>query len=312
MTLIDPTLRGRRRALLRAAGAAIALATAAYLPLAAAQELTIKLGHVGEPGSLFQKSADEFAKRANAKLAGKAKVVTYGSSQLGGDKEMIQKLKLGTLDMALPSTVMSRGRPLRHVRDALHRQGPRAHGADRKGNLGPGVADAQPGVPPAPRPPGPGPRLRRARAAARAAPLPRRGARPRLVRRRRRTQHVLERGERARHADYVTPARGGSGEPRRPRRSRRGSADVGARRPCVSIWLRPRSSWISTPPRILGPSTPTPNRRRLQRRHPRRPSGGVALMLSGSVGSRAAPRSAAGLPVIGPVGVAAVRRRAAA
>jgi tripartite ATP-independent transporter DctP family solute receptor len=31
----------------------------------------------------------------------------YGSSQLGGDKEMIQKLKLGTIDMALPSTVMS-------------------------------------------------------------------------------------------------------------------------------------------------------------------------------------------------------------
>src|SRR6476661_921483 len=74
-------------------------------PLLAQTE--IKLGHVGEPGSLFQKSADEFAKRANAKLAGKAKVIVYGSSQLGGDKEMIQKLKLGTLEMALPSTVMS-------------------------------------------------------------------------------------------------------------------------------------------------------------------------------------------------------------
>ncbi len=70
-------------------------------------ELEIKLGHVGEPGSLFQISADEYAKRANAKLAGKAKVVVFGSSQLGGDKEMLQKLKLGTLDMALPSTVMS-------------------------------------------------------------------------------------------------------------------------------------------------------------------------------------------------------------
>ncbi len=70
-------------------------------------QLEIKLGHVGEPGSLFQLSADEFAKRANAKLGGKAKVVTFGSSQLGGDKEMLQKLKLGTLDMALPSTVMS-------------------------------------------------------------------------------------------------------------------------------------------------------------------------------------------------------------
>jgi tripartite ATP-independent transporter DctP family solute receptor len=70
-------------------------------------QLEINLGHVGEPGSLFQKSADEFAKRANAKLAGKAKVITYGSSQLGSDEELIQKLKLGTVDMALPSTVMS-------------------------------------------------------------------------------------------------------------------------------------------------------------------------------------------------------------
>jgi len=73
----------------------------------AAAQIEVKLGHVGEPGSLFQQSAEEFAKRANAKLAGKAKVTVFGSSQLGGDKEMLQKLKLGTLDMALPSTVMS-------------------------------------------------------------------------------------------------------------------------------------------------------------------------------------------------------------
>lgn len=70
-------------------------------------QVEIKLGHVGEPGSLFQLSADEFARRANAKLGNKAKVTVYGSSQLGGDKEMIQKLKLGTIDMALPSTVMT-------------------------------------------------------------------------------------------------------------------------------------------------------------------------------------------------------------
>jgi len=94
--------RGARRSLLVAAGALVLMGA---MPALAQTE--VKLGHVGEPGSLFQKSADEFAKRANAKLAGKAKVVVYGSSQLGGDKEMIQKLKLGTLDMALPSTVMS-------------------------------------------------------------------------------------------------------------------------------------------------------------------------------------------------------------
>lgn len=88
----------------------VSMATAA-LGLAAAgpaqAQVEIKLGHVGEPGSLFAKSSDEFARIANAKLAGKAKVVVYGSSQLGGDKPMVQKLKLGTIDLALPSSVMS-------------------------------------------------------------------------------------------------------------------------------------------------------------------------------------------------------------
>ena len=70
-------------------------------------QMELKFGHVGNPGSLFAKSAEEFAKQANAKLAGKATVVVFGSSQLGGDKELLQKLKLGTVDLALPSTVMS-------------------------------------------------------------------------------------------------------------------------------------------------------------------------------------------------------------
>jgi tripartite ATP-independent transporter DctP family solute receptor len=96
-----------RVSLCRAGFAALlGIAVLVGAPRAAAQ-VEIKLGHVGEPGSLFQISSDEFAKRANARLAGKAKVVVFGSSQLGGDKEMLQKLKLGTLDMALPSTVMS-------------------------------------------------------------------------------------------------------------------------------------------------------------------------------------------------------------
>jgi len=72
-----------------------------------AQALELKFGHVGAPGSLFQISADEFAKRANAKLGGKANVVTFGSSQLGKDRELLRKLKLGTVNFSLPSTVMS-------------------------------------------------------------------------------------------------------------------------------------------------------------------------------------------------------------
>jgi len=85
----------------------IAAALAAAFAGAVHAQTEIKFGHVGEPASLFTASAEEFAKRANARLGAKAKVVVFGSSQLGSDRELLQKLKLGTIDMALPSTVMS-------------------------------------------------------------------------------------------------------------------------------------------------------------------------------------------------------------
>ncbi|MFL5082556.1 MAG: TRAP transporter substrate-binding protein [Microvirga sp.] len=79
----------------------------ALIATSAAAQTEIKLGHVGEPGSLVGAVADEFAKRANERLAGKAKVIVYGSSQLGGDSDMMKKLKLGTIDLSEPSTVLS-------------------------------------------------------------------------------------------------------------------------------------------------------------------------------------------------------------
>jgi tripartite ATP-independent transporter DctP family solute receptor len=86
---------------------AAACAIVAAAASASSQTLELKFGHVGEPGSLFELSANEFARIANERLAGKVKVLTYGSSQLGKDEELIKKLKLGTVDFALPSTVMS-------------------------------------------------------------------------------------------------------------------------------------------------------------------------------------------------------------
>jgi TRAP-type transport system periplasmic protein len=79
----------------------------AALASPALAETELKFGHVGEPGSLFELSANEFAKRVNAKLTGKVKVSAFGSSQLGKDEDLVKKLKLGTVDFALPSTVMS-------------------------------------------------------------------------------------------------------------------------------------------------------------------------------------------------------------
>jgi TRAP-type transport system periplasmic protein len=74
---------------------------------AAAQPLELKLGHVGSPGSLFDLTSQDFAKRVQQRLGGKVVIQLYGSSQLGDDTEMMQKVKIGTLDLTLPSTVMS-------------------------------------------------------------------------------------------------------------------------------------------------------------------------------------------------------------
>jgi TRAP-type transport system periplasmic protein len=76
----------------------------------AQQEITF--GHVGEPGSLFDRSATEFASRANERLGDRATVRVYGSSQLGSDENMMQRLRLGTIDLSLPSTVMSSAVPI--------------------------------------------------------------------------------------------------------------------------------------------------------------------------------------------------------
>ena len=108
--MTTPPLQSPRRgasALRRRCLAAMGLAAALFGAPSAFAQTELKLGHVGEPGSLLAASTEEYAKRINARLAGKVKVVVYGSSQLGGDKEMLQKVKLGTLDMVLPSTVMS-------------------------------------------------------------------------------------------------------------------------------------------------------------------------------------------------------------
>lgn len=67
----------------------------------------IKLAHVGNPGSLYDVSANHFAEIVNARLPDGWSVVTYGASQLGDDQELLQKLRLGTVDLALPSSVMS-------------------------------------------------------------------------------------------------------------------------------------------------------------------------------------------------------------
>ena len=84
-----------------------AVTTAALSTSTLAADITLKFGHVGAPGSLFEASVNAFAECANNALGDKAEVQTFGSSQLGKDNELLQKLKLGQVDFALPSSVMS-------------------------------------------------------------------------------------------------------------------------------------------------------------------------------------------------------------
>ena len=85
---------------------ATVVASFAALPATAA-ETTLKFGHVGAPGSLFEATVNDYAACVGEKSGGSIEVQTFGSSQLGKDKELLQKLKLGQVDFALPSSVMS-------------------------------------------------------------------------------------------------------------------------------------------------------------------------------------------------------------
>lgn len=85
---------------LLAGAALIALGTVANA------QTVMKFGHVGAPGSLFEASVNAFAECVNNNVDG-VTVETFGSSQLGNDRELLQKLKLGQVDFSLPSSVMS-------------------------------------------------------------------------------------------------------------------------------------------------------------------------------------------------------------
>jgi len=71
------------------------------------QALEIVVAISASPGSTQYITAEEFTRRANEELGDKAKVTFFGASQLGKDKDLMQKLKLGTVHLSMPSSIMS-------------------------------------------------------------------------------------------------------------------------------------------------------------------------------------------------------------
>jgi len=87
----------------------IAVLTLGLWPAAAGaqQPVTIRLGHVGFPGSIFDIMSNKFAKDVNEALKGRVEVKVFHSSQLGSDETMVKGIRVGAPEMVAPSTVMS-------------------------------------------------------------------------------------------------------------------------------------------------------------------------------------------------------------
>ena len=91
----------QRRFLLGAAAAAVVLALPA---LARAQApIVIKFSHVVAPDTPKGKGAIKFKELAEARTQGKVKVEVYPNSQLYKDKEELEALQLGSVQMLAPS-----------------------------------------------------------------------------------------------------------------------------------------------------------------------------------------------------------------
>jgi tripartite ATP-independent transporter DctP family solute receptor len=73
---------------------------------ARSEAIELRFGHIGGPGSLFDATAQEFARRANEQLQGKVRIAVYGKSALGDDTQMLEKVKSGAITFSLPAAIM--------------------------------------------------------------------------------------------------------------------------------------------------------------------------------------------------------------
>jgi C4-dicarboxylate-binding protein DctP len=94
-----------RRFAVKALGTLVLAASAALtaLPALAADPIIIKFSHVVAPGTPKGKGADKFKELAEKYTEGKVVVEVYPNSQLYKDKEELEALQLGAVQMLAPS-----------------------------------------------------------------------------------------------------------------------------------------------------------------------------------------------------------------
>jgi len=65
------------------------------------------LAHAGEANSMQAVAAEEFAKRLQARLAGKVAVEVFGAGALGNENFIVQKVRDGDIDLVIATAIMS-------------------------------------------------------------------------------------------------------------------------------------------------------------------------------------------------------------
>ena len=74
--------------------------------LALAAPVTLKLGHIAEPENPYGQGADHFAKLVKERTNGEVEIKVYPSSQLGNQRDLVEGLTFGTVDMTLTGTAV--------------------------------------------------------------------------------------------------------------------------------------------------------------------------------------------------------------
>lgn len=74
--------------------------------MAMAAPVTLKLGHIAEPDNVYGQGADHFAKLVKDRSNGEIDIKVFPSSQLGNQRDLVEGLGLGTVDMTLTGTAV--------------------------------------------------------------------------------------------------------------------------------------------------------------------------------------------------------------
>jgi len=67
------------------------------------ESVTLRLGHLGVPGDVYDLATIGFAEEVEERTDGRVTIELYGNAQLGGDREVMEQIQQGTLEMGLVS-----------------------------------------------------------------------------------------------------------------------------------------------------------------------------------------------------------------